>query len=188
MMIGSVYAQQTQVTDNLIYSTANPAPTGATYNWSGFIVTNSTGGGLSGGNVPGYNTSTHTFMFGYTQATIAYSIAINSALSGTGIQVGGINYGLEHYNQDFARGTLSTTVTLRSNTNTVLNSYSHNLEQTTNGWTWFNQTQSFASPYSLANVGNLTMSFSKKPMRANESHLSPDTRNLIKGKYHHDDS
>ena len=66
---------QTQTSDNLIYSTVNPATNGASYNWTGFTTTTSNGGGLSGGNTPAYNPSTGTFMFGYSQGTIAYTMA-----------------------------------------------------------------------------------------------------------------
>ena len=68
------------VTGNLIYSTANPPPQGVNLQWSGFMITNSTGGGLEGGHIPGYNTNTNTFMFGYTQSSIGYALAVNSAL------------------------------------------------------------------------------------------------------------
>jgi hypothetical protein len=67
-------------TGNLVYTTVNPAPTGAMpHSWSGFNIVNSTGGNTTGDNgaVTGYNSSTGTFMFGYNQGTIAYTYAIN---------------------------------------------------------------------------------------------------------------
>lgn len=168
---------QTQTTDNLVYTSVSPAPAGATYNWTGFVVTNSNGGGLVGGNVPGYNPLTGVFLFGYTQSTIAYSMAVNTALSGTGIQVKGINYGLEYYNQDIARGNLSTTVSLTSNTGSVLQSYTHVLDKTTGGWTNFDRTQTFTNQYSLANIGNVSMSFSGKDDRFWAGYYGPMVRN-----------
>lgn len=48
-------------TQNVIYTTLNPPPEGTVYTWTGFINTASQGGGFSGGNVPGYNSSTGTF-------------------------------------------------------------------------------------------------------------------------------
>lgn len=168
---------QTQTTPNLVYSTVNPAPNGASYSWSGFIVTESQGGGLSGGNVPGYNTATGQFMFGYQEGTIGYAIALNSVLSGTGIQLGGIQYGMQYFNQDFSRGTLSTTVTLKGNGNNTLETYSHNLPFTTEGWTNFDQTQTFTNPYLLSNVGNATMSFTGKDDRFWAGFYGPQFRN-----------
>jgi hypothetical protein len=156
---------QVQTTPNVIGTTVAPGPAGVQQSWSGVIQTPSTGGGYSGGNQPGYNVSTGQFMFGYTQATIAYTMAINSALSGSGVQIGGMNYGLTYLNQGDSIGTLSVTAGITSNTGQILQSYSHNLPQTTNGWTQWGQTQTFANPYSLANLGNATLSFTGKDSR-----------------------
>jgi len=164
MMIGSVYAQQ-QTTTNVITTTVQSGLPGVQQSWSGFTVTNSTGGGFFGGNVPGYNSSTGQFMFGYNQGTIGYTMAINSALAGSGVQVGGIDYGLTYLNQDFSRGTFTVNASILSNTGITLQSYSHNLPQTTNGWTQWNQTQTFTNPYSLASLGNATLSFTGKDNR-----------------------
>lgn len=158
-------AQETQTTPNVITTTVQQGVPGVQQNWTGFVNTTSTGGGFSGGNVPAYNPTTGQFMFGYSQGTFAYSMAINSALSGSGIQIGGIEYGLTYFNQDMSRGTLSVTADIRSNTNSILQSYSHNLPQTTNGWTQWSQTQTFSNPYSLANLGNATLSFTGKDDR-----------------------
>lgn len=168
---------QNQTTGNLIYSTVNPAPPGTVYQWSGFNVTETTGGGVSGGNVPSYNVNTGTFYFGYMQSTIAYTMAVNSALSGTGIQLTGINYGLQYYNQEFNRGNLSTNVTLRNSEGVVLQSYSHALGTTTNGWTNFDQTKTFNNPYSLASIGNVSMTFSGKDDRFWAGYYGPMVRN-----------
>jgi hypothetical protein len=177
IVYGSAFAQEPQTTSNLIYSTTNPAPPGASYSWSGFVVNNTTGGGFSGGNVPAYNPDNGTFYFGYGQSTIAYSIAINSALSGSGIQIGGMNYGFEYLNQDFNRGTLSTTINLLSNTGATLQSYTHNLPQTTQGWTNFSQTQTFANQYSLSNLGNATLTVTGQDDRFWAGYYGPAFRN-----------
>lgn len=168
---------QTQTTGNVVYSTVNPAPQGAGFNWSGFVVTPLTGGGLSGGNVPGYNIPTGQFMFGYAPGTIGYSIALNTVLSGTGIQLGGIEYGLQYFNQDWSRGTLSTTVTLQNKQGGTLESYYHALPQTTQGWTNFDQTKTFTNPYQLSNIGNATMSFSGQDDRFWAGYWGPQVRN-----------
>lgn len=156
---------QVQTTPNVITTTVQQGLPGVQQSWTGFVNTTSQGGGLSGGNVPGYNPSTGQFMFGYAQGTFAYSMAINSALSGSGVQIGGIEYGLTYFNQDMSRGTLSVTATVTSNNNSILQSYTDNLPQTTNGWTQWARSQVFTSPYSLANVGNATLSFTGKDDR-----------------------
>ena len=166
-------AQGDLTTGNLIYSTANPPPQGVNFQWSGFIQTESSGGGLSGGHIPGYNTSTGTFMFGYTQSTIGYALAVNSALSGTGIGIGGVQYGFRYFNQDFSRGFLSTSVSLLSSTGQTLHSYSHQLPQTTEGWTQFDQTQTFGNWYSLANLSTVSMTWTGRDDRGWAGYYGP---------------
>ena len=131
---------------NMVYTSVNPAPQGASYTWSGFQVVNSFGG-TSGGSVPGYKTATGEFAFGYNQGTINYAIAVNSVLSGSGIQVSGMQYGMEYYNQDFSRGTLSATFSLKNSAGATLQSYQHALPQTTSGWTAFDYAKIFATDY-----------------------------------------
>ena len=149
------HAAAQDVTGNLIYTTTNPPPPGSSYSWSGFILTDSGGGGLSGGNVPAYNPSVGQFMWGYTPGTIDYSLGIGSVLSGTGLQIIGLQYGLEYWNQDLSRGSLSATWTLRDTSNKLLESYYHTFGYTTEGWTKFDMTKTFASPYSLSSVATL---------------------------------
>ena len=156
---------QVLTTPNVIGTTVAPGPAGVQQSWTGFIQTPSTGGGYSGGNIPGYNVSTGQFMFGYSQGTIGYTMAINSALSGSGVQIGGMQYGVTYVNQGDAAGTLSITAGIRSNTGQTLQSYTHNLPATTNWWTQWSQSQTFANPYSLANLGDATLSFTGKDAR-----------------------
>lgn len=147
------------------------------YSWSGFTLTESGGGGLSGGDMPAYNSTLGQFMFGYTQGTVNYSMAVSSALSGTGIQITGIEYGLQYFNQDFSRGTLSATWTLRGQGNNVLQSYYHAFGATTEGWTNFDMTKTFTNPYSLANVGNLEFSITGRDDRFWAGYYGPQVRN-----------
>jgi hypothetical protein len=165
------------VTGNLIYSTVNPPPPGSVYSWSGFMITESTGGGLSGGDVPGYNTAVGQFMWGYMPGTINYSMAVNSALQGTGLKITGIQYGLEYFNQDLSRGSLSTTITLRGTSGNVLQSYYHSLGYTTEGWTKFDMTKTFSTPYSLASVGTLDLSATGQDDRFWAGYYGPQIRN-----------
>jgi len=171
-------AQGDQTTGNLIYSVVNPAPTGATFQWNGFTVTNSTGGGLSGGNVPGYNTSTNTFMFGYTPSTVAYTMAINSALSGTGIQISGYNYSWQYYNFDYYRGSLTGQIRLTSPTGSILQSYNYSMPVQGNQWYTQSGTQNFGQLYGLASVGNLQVSFTGQDDRFWAGYYGPQIRNI----------
>ena len=154
MLVCFTVDAQDQITSNLL-----------TGSWTGTINYTGTGNGYSGGSTPGYNASTNTIYFGYNQGTAAQAIAINNALSGSGVQVNGIQYGATYYNQDYSRGTLSATATVTSNTGATLHQYNHTLGQTTNGWTAWSQTQTFSSSYGLSNVGNASLSFTGKDDR-----------------------
>ena len=79
-------------------------------------------GGFSGGSSVEYNSSTNTYYFGYTQQTIAKTIAINNALQGSGVQVNGIQYGMSYLNGADSYGTLSMNVSVTSNTGATLHS------------------------------------------------------------------
>jgi len=144
-------------------------------NWSGTINYTGTGAGFSGGDTPGYNSATNTIYFGYTQSTIAQTIAINNALQGSGVQVGGVKYGFSYLNQGDFSGTLSTIVNVTSNTGATLQSYSHNHGATTN-WTSFNQTQSFGNQYELVNLGNVSMSITGKDSRFWAGYYGPQVK------------
>ena len=69
-----------------------------------------TGGGYSGGSTPGYNASTNTIYFGYTQSTVAYTYAFSQALQNSGMTILGYNYSWNYLNQGEASGNLSATV------------------------------------------------------------------------------
>ena len=166
------------VTGNLIYTTTNPPPTGSVYSWSGFILTDSGGGGLSGGDIPAYNPYVNQFMWGYMPGTINYSLGVGSVLQGTGLQIIGLQYGLEYFNQDFSRGSLSATWTLRDGTNKLLESYYHTFGYTTEGWTKFDMTKTFASPYSLASVATLGFTATGTDDRFWAGYYGPQIRDL----------
>jgi hypothetical protein len=125
-------------------------------------------GGVSGGNVPAYNPSTGNIIFGYTQATVSQSVAINSALAaaGTGIQLSGYKYAWQ-INNDLNngggnRGTLTANVSLTGATGNVLESFNYDYNQNLPGFTLFTGTQMFSSQYTTAQASNLTVSFTGK--------------------------
>ena len=181
LWLTAVMGQQINETGNLVYSTVNPAPQGADpHSWSGFTVTNSSGQGFSGGNVPAYNPNTGTFMFGYNAGRVAYSTAVNKALAyaGTGIQVSGLRYSWEYINQDFNRGTLTSNISLTSSTGQTLHNYNYNLPQTTGGWTRMSGTENFGTQYAPTSLGNLNVSFSGKDDRWWAGYYGPQVRDF----------
>lgn len=167
-------------TGNIVYTTLNPAPSGTPYNWSGFTVVNTGGGGLTGGNTPAYNPSTGTFIFGYTQGKVSYNTPLNVALAnaGTGLQINGFKYSWEYYNQDMSRGTLTGNINLTSNTGSVLQNFNYSMPQTVGGWTLKSGIQNFNTQYSLSSVGNLNVSFTGKDDRFWAGYYGPQVRNI----------
>lgn len=153
----------TLTSPNLVYSTVNPyqGPAGSTSpgTWSGFDVTQSTGGGVSGGAKPGYNIETSTFMFGYTQNTINYNYALSTALKNSGMTWLGYNYSWEYQNQGMTRGTLSANITFNAANGTQLHSKNWTLGATTEGWTPISGTETFVNPAAVANINSFNLSF-----------------------------
>ena len=134
--------------------------------WSNTVT--GSAGGVSGGNVPAYNPSTGNIIFGYTQATVSQSVAINSALAaaGTGIQLSGYKYAWQ-INNDLSngggnRGTLTANVSLTGAAGNVLESFNYDYNQNLPGFTLFTGTQMFSSQYTTAQASNLTVSFTGK--------------------------
>lgn len=170
----------TQTSPNLIYSTVNPylgTPGTEPYTWSGFTVTESTGGGLSGGNVPGYNVTTGTFMFGYQQGTVAYSYALSTALKNSGMTWLGYNYSWDYINQGYSRGTLSANVNFTATNGTVLHSKNWTLGSTGANWQTVSGTEVFNPGISVANISSFGLSFTGRDDRFWAGYYGPQVRN-----------
>ena len=174
LSIGFVQAQTT--TDNLITSSgwsgqtysgniggANPVSVLGCCTGSGvYLDTSPTNGGIT---------------FSYSTRTISQAIAINQALSGTGIQLSGYNYSWQYLNQDMNGGTLTGNISLKSNTNATLGSWNYSMPTTTD-WTTMSGTQNFSSAYSLANVSDLNVSFTGRDNRFWAGFYGPRVRNI----------
>jgi len=162
------------------YSNAQEQTTGnlITNNWTGTVPYSGTGGGFSGGNQPGYNSSNNTIYFGYTQSTVAQTIAINQALQGSGIMVNGYNWSWTVDN-----GTASTPGTLSANINTyssggsLLHNFNQNYSGLINNQT-FSGSQTYISPYQAANLGNLSVEFSGKDGSFWAGYYGPQVSNV----------
>lgn len=158
------YAQDQQLTNNLITTLSPTVPATAPM-------------GFSGGSSVGYNSTTNTYYFGYTQQTVGQVIAINNALQGSGVQVGGVNYGMSYLNGGDTYGTLGLTVNVTSNTGSVLNTYSHSFNTIDPNWKTFDQTQMFTTPYSATNLGNVSMQITGKDSRFWAGYYGPQVQN-----------
>ena len=154
------------VTGLELSTTGNLLNLGGGLPWTNTVT--GTAGGVSGGNIPAYNPSTGNIIFGYTQATVSQSIAINNALAtaGTGIQLSGYKYQWQ-INNDLNngggnRGTLTANVSLTGATGNVLESFNYDYNQNYPGFTTFSGTQLFANRYSTTTASALTVSFTGK--------------------------
>lgn len=176
LLLLSSLVQAQSTTDNLVTSSgwtgqvysgniggANPVSVlGCCTGYGAFLDTSSTNGGIT---------------FSYSSRTVSQAIAINQALSGTGIQLSGYTYSWQYLNQDYNGGTLNGNINLRSNTGSTLGSWNYSMPTTTD-WTTMSGTQSFSSTYSLANVSNLNVSFTGNDNRFWGGFYGPRVRNI----------
>lgn len=154
------------------YSEAQTSPTQTTpnlvqqYGWQG-CLTQHPGwiwGGSYGGPCPVQRAGDGAILFSYGLNTLSQTIAVNQALSGTGIQIRGYDYSWTIKNANAGAGQnpafdpLSITVDMTSPTNQVLESRSYDYTRRINDWTTFSGTENFANPYALSAVGNLNIS------------------------------
>ena len=153
----------------------------STIPWAG--VTNGT---LPANRMPGsvllYDTATGTVNWSYSTATASKTVAINNALSGSGVQVGGYNYtyDLRNMNGDNRQGSVDTmTVTMKMTSNTgatlLTNTNTHN---TLFDWTTFSGTRSLTAPVSLSGLGNLSISFTSRDTGYWAGYFGPEVKNV----------
>jgi len=140
---------------------------------SGPFLDNSTG------NVNG---QTGQIIWSYSQATVNQIIAVNQALSGTGIVISGYNWGYElrNMNGDDRQGsvdTLTATSWLRASNGAILLSATQTYN-TKQEWNWHGGTVSTTSPYSLANVGQVGIQFTAADSGFWGGYYGPQIRNV----------
>ena len=159
-------------------TTPNLITSGASHTWSGVVNSTTTGAGFSGGSTPAYNASTNTIYFGYNQATVAQTIAINNALQGSGVQVGGYNYSWQYLNNSSTGGTLTSTIKLTSPTGSTLESYNYVMNTVADGWRTVSGSQNFNQQYGLSSVGNLGIEFTGKDARWWAGYYGPQVKDV----------
>jgi hypothetical protein len=166
LLVGAASAQE-MTSENLIGS----------YNLSGTVTTNSYGGGFSGGNVPGYNPTSNTILFGYTQSTAAYTYAVSQALRDSGLVLTGYNYSWEYLNHGESRGTLSADVSFIGINGATLYSRNWSLGSSGANWQTVTGTETFTSSILTSNLANLTLSFTGRDDRFWAGYYGPQVRN-----------
>jgi hypothetical protein len=154
------------VTGLTLNTTGNVLNLGGGLPWSNTVTGQA--GGVSGGDVPAYNPGTGNIIFGYSQATVSQSIAINTALAnaGLGIQLSGYKYAWQIHNDltngGGNRGSLTANVSLTGATGNVLESFSYDYNQNIPVMSSFTGTQFFSNRYTTSQASNLTVSFTGK--------------------------
>lgn len=145
--------------------------------WTGTTAYTGTGGGYSGGNQPGYNSSTNTLYFGYTQSVAAYTYAFNQALRDSGMTILGYNYSWDYLNQGQSSGNLTAAINFAGTNGVSLHSKSWVLGTTTD-WTNVAGTENFANNgLAVASIANFSLSFNGKDSRYWAGYYGPQVRN-----------
>ena len=133
--------------------------------WTGVATGNYPVVNNSGGPGP-LMTSNGVVHMSYSQATIAQTIAINNALSGSGIRVSGYDWSWTIRNNDGYYGpqtsgadTLTATVTTKNISGVAVDTFVKTYN-TRFDWTTDSGTRTFATPYDIATLGNLSVQFS----------------------------
>ena len=173
-------AQQTVQTPNLI----NPSTfTGQslTGTWGGANLRDHVFGCCTGGPGAAVDTTPGTgglIWFSWGPATVSQTIAINQALSGTGVKVHGFNYSYDWYNYGYNRGPLSASVSVTNNAGKTIESYGWSHAPTeVAGWNTNSGTKTFDNQYTVSSLGNITMSFSGKDDRFWAGYYGPAIAN-----------
>jgi hypothetical protein len=176
LMAVSVQAQTTDATGSLVSPNLINVTNQQGSGWTGTTPITTTGGGYSGGSQPGYNSSTNTIYFGYTQSAAAYTYALNEALRNSGMTILGYNYSWSYLNQGEASGNLSAAVNFAGTNGTSLHYKSWTLGPTTN-WTNVNGTETFANNgMAVSSIANFSLTFNGKDSRFWAGYYGPQVK------------
>lgn len=170
MMVGSVYAD---TTPNLINNN----------NWTGVTYGTHPGDCCTGGPGALYGTVSNTIHFSYGLSTVGQVIAINQALTGSGIQINGYNWGYELRNMNGVAGGQGgvdsiTATTFMTNSSGQIVARDDRTYNTTFDWTSFSGTVSLASALSIQNAGGLGIQFTSRDSGFWAGYYGPQVRNV----------
>jgi hypothetical protein len=168
MMVGSVYAE-----------TSVPL----TGNWNNVVTGTHPNNCCTGGPAPLYDPNTGIIHFSYGQTAVHRVIAINQALSGSGIQINGYNWGYDLRNMNGVAGGQGGTDEIYATsfmTNSV-GQFVHQSDQYFNtqfDWTRFTGTEILSSALSLENSGSLGIQFVSMDSGFWAGYYGPQVRNV----------
>jgi hypothetical protein len=142
-------------------------------------------GGTVGGPCPVQRAGDGAILFSYGQSTLSQTFAVNQALSGTGIQIRGYEYSWTIKNdnagdnQSQPYDPLNINVSLYDFTNTqVLETRNYKYSRRINDWTTFTGTEEYRNRYSLATVGNLTLSITSQDVGYWAGYYGPEINHV----------
>ena len=167
---------QTQTTPNLVAPTAWQ---GCLTQYNGFIW-----GGTVGGPCPVQRSGDGAILFSYGQSTLSQTIAINQALSGTGIQVQGYDYSWTLKNANAGSGQspsfdpLTIDVTLTDSTGKQVEYKRFDYSYRINDWSTFSGRETYKNPYALSGLGNLGISITSKDAGYWAGYYGPEINNV----------
>jgi hypothetical protein len=131
----------------------------------------------------GDNGQSGQFIWSYGQATVSQIIAVNQALSGTGIQISGYNWGYEirNMNGDDRQGgvdTLTARILTYAPDNVTLRRSDSWTYNTKFDWTAFSGTVNYINPGPLSDFGNLKIEFESRDSGGWAGYYGPQVRNV----------
>ena len=142
-------------------------------------------GGTTGGPCPVQRSADGAILFSYGGSILYQNVAVNQALSGTGIQIRGYQYGWTiknanaGSNQNPSFDPLSIRVSLYDNTNmNIIENKTFDYGRRINDWTRFTGTEDFTNKYSLASVGNVSIDISSRDDGQWRGYYGPEIRDI----------
>jgi hypothetical protein len=164
-------------------TTGTSAP--LTGNWNNVVTGTHPGANECcwGGPQPLYDPATNTIHFSYTLTAVHRVIAINQALSGSGVQINGYNWGYDLRNMNGVRGLQSGTDSIVATT-FMTNRFNQFLVQddrhynTQFDWTRFSGTVGLPTSVSLSDAGSLGIQFVAKDSGHWGGYYGPQVRDV----------
>lgn len=141
-------------------------------------------GGTRGGPCPVQRSGDGAILFSYGQSTISQTVAINQALSGTGIQVRGYDYSWTIKNANAGSGQapafdpLQVNVSLYDAAKQQVESRTHDYSFRIDNWTTFSGTEEFANRYSLANLSDVRVNITSRDAGYWAGYYGPEINNI----------
>lgn len=175
------------VTLSIVVLTASAQTTGTsaplTGNWNNVVTGAHPNNCCTGGPAPLYDPATGIIHFSYGNTAVHRVIAINQALSGSGVQINGYNWGYDLRNMNGVMGgqggtdsiVATTFMTNRFNQFLVQDDRHYNTQF---DWTRFSGTVGLPSSLSLADAGSLGIQFTSQDSGFWAGYYGPQVRNV----------